>query len=157
MSSCRINTSSELNPAARACSRSRSDQVQSQQQTVMKANVLVVVTSIVLPTVTLKAQLRATTMTKRAAELTRLDVHPQAKHPRGQECCCYRENCITIGLCITRFRCIGFSRWMVSAKPDAKSLGTDSKNTVHKVYITSSECEKKGPSLGNIKVKLQHQ
>ena len=30
-------------------------------------------------------------MTKRAAELTRLDVHPQAKHPRGEECCCYRE------------------------------------------------------------------
>ena len=50
----------------------------------MKANVLVVVTSIVLPTVTLKAQLKATTLTKRAAELTRLDVHPQAKHPRSE-------------------------------------------------------------------------
>ena len=50
----------------------------------MKAKVLVVVTSIVLPTVTLKAQLRTTTLTKRAAELTRLDVHPQAKHPRSE-------------------------------------------------------------------------
>ena len=40
-------------------------------------------------------------------------------------------------------------------KPDAKSLGTDSKNTIHEVYATSSEYiqDQKGPSLGKIQVK----
>ena len=34
------------------------------------------------------------------------------------------EKCITIGLRITRFRCTRFSRYKVSGKPDAESLGT---------------------------------
>ena len=49
----------------------------------MKANVLVVVTSMVLPTVIPKAQLTATTLTERAADLTRMDVLSKAKHPPG--------------------------------------------------------------------------
>ena len=50
----------------------------------MKTSVLVVVTSMVLPTVIPKAQLTATTLTERAADLTRLDVLSKAKHPRGE-------------------------------------------------------------------------
>ena len=43
-------------------------------------------------------------------------------------------------------------------KPDAKSLRTDSKNTIHSVYATSSKYPgKKGPSLGQIQVKNPHQ
>ena len=37
-------------------------------------------------------------------------------------------------------------------KPDAESLGTDSKNTIHSVYATSKQVsgKRKGPSLGKI-------
>ena len=53
-----INTCSELNPAACECSAQVRINYRSQQQTVMKANVLVVVASIVLPT-----EFMATTLT----------------------------------------------------------------------------------------------
>ena len=45
-------------------------------------------------------------------------------------------------------------------KPDAESIGTDSKNTIHSVYATSSKYsgkEKKGPSVGKTQVKNPHQ
>ena len=61
------------------------------------------------------------------------------KRKRWQECCGYCENCITIELCITRFRCTCFSRLKVPGKPDAKSLGTNSKGTIQLVYATSNE------------------
>ena len=35
---------------------------------------------------------------------------PKRRESDGQECCGYCEKCITIGLCITRFRCTRFSR-----------------------------------------------
>ena len=64
----------------------------------------------------------------------------QKKRKRRLECCGYCSNCTTIGLRLARFGSIGFSKWKtVSVKPDAKSLGTASKNTIHKVYATSSE------------------
>ena len=47
------------------------------------------------------------------------------------------------GLCIKRFRCTRFSRWKVSGKPDAESLGTNSKGTIHKVHATSNEYPRK--------------
>ena len=49
----------------------------------MGANVLVVLTSTVLPTPTPKALIRSFTLTQRAAEPTALDV-PQAKRSRGE-------------------------------------------------------------------------
>ena len=61
------------------------------------------------------------------------------KRKRRQECCGYCEKCITIGLSITRFRCTRFSRQKVSGKPDAESLGTTSKSTIHWVYVMSCE------------------
>ena len=42
-------------------------------------------------------------------------------------------------------------------KPDARSLGTDSKSTVHSVHATSSEYPGKGPSLGKINVNIPYQ
>ena len=50
----------------------------------MRSNVLVVHTSIVLPTLTPKAHIRSSTPTQQAAEPTKLDVLPQAKYPRGE-------------------------------------------------------------------------
>ena len=79
-----INTSSEWNSAARECSSSRSDQSRGQQLKAMEAKVHVMPTPTVLPTVTSKAQRRSTSLTKRAAEPTSLDVPPQAKQPRGE-------------------------------------------------------------------------
>ena len=64
---------------------------------------------------------------------------PRKKRKRRQECCGCCEKCVTIGLCITRFRSTGFSRWKVSVESDAESLGTNSKSTIHNVYATSSE------------------
>ena len=61
------------------------------------------------------------------------------KRKRRQECCGFCEKCITIGLSITRFRCTRFSRQKVSGKPDAESLGTISKGTIHWVYVMSCE------------------
>ena len=52
----------------------------------------------------------------------------------------YCENCTTMGLRLARLRCVGFSKEENSpGKPDAKSLGIDSKSTVHQVYATSSK------------------
>ena len=68
-----------MNDQAQAHTNSRS-----QPQTVMGANVPVVLTSTVLPTPTPKALIRSSTPTKRAAEPTTLDVPPQAKDPRGE-------------------------------------------------------------------------
>ena len=83
---------------------------------------------------------------------------PKKKRNRRQECCGYREKCITIGLCSTRFRCIGFSWWKVSGKPDAKSLGTNSKGTIHEVYATSSEYPGKERTIvGKINAEAPHQ
>ena len=43
----------------------------------------------------------------------------------------YCEKCVTLGFCIKRFRCTRFSRWKVSGKPDAESLGTNWIGTIH--------------------------
>ena len=84
--------------------------------------------------------------------------HPKKKRKQRQECCGYCEKCITIGLCITRFRCTRFSRQKVTGKPDADSLGNNSNGTIHQVDATSCEYPgKKGPSLGKINVKDPHQ
>ena len=62
------------------------------------------------------------------------------KKKRRQKCSGYCENYTTIGFCITRFRCTGFTkRQTVPEKPNAESLGTNSKNTVHSVYASSSK------------------
>ena len=65
----------------------------------------------------------------------------------------YCENCTTIGLRLARLGCVGFSmRKTAQEKPDAKSLGTYSKNTIHPDYATSSKYPgKEGPSLGKYK------
>ena len=65
----------------------------------------------------------------------------------------------TIGLRIKRFGCVGFSlRQTVQGKPDAKSLGTDSKNTIHSVYAASSEYPGKERTIvGKENVKVPHQ
>ena len=76
--------------------------------------------------------------------ITRL-MHNQIKSQRKSyfpKKCGYCEKCITSGFCITRFRCTRFSRWNVSVKPDAESLETNSKGTIHKFYATS--CEYRG-------------
>ena len=52
------------------------------------------------------------------------------KRRRRQECCCYCEKCITIGLRLARIGSIGFSK---------RIIGTDSKNTIHSIYATSSK------------------
>ena len=66
---------------------------------------------------------------------------------------------VPIGLRLARLGNIGFSKWKtVPGKPDAKSLGIDSKSTVLSVYATSSKyAGKKGPSIGKIQVKNPHQ
>ena len=83
---------------------------------------------------------------------------PQKKRKRRQECSGYCENCTTIGLRLARLGCVGFSkRQTVPGKPDAKSLGINSKSTVHPVHATSREYPGKGPSLGKLRVKHPHQ
>ena len=85
---------------------------------------------------------------------------PKRKRTRRQKCCSYCENCTTIGVCLARLGVIRFSkRQTVPEKPDAKSLGTNSKSTIHPVYATASKYPGKnsGPSLGKIQVKHLHQ
>ena len=80
------------------------------------------------------------------------------KRKRRQECCGFCEKCITIGLSITRFRCTRFSRQEVSGKPDAESLGTTSKGTIHWVYVMSCEYpEKQRTIVRKSNVKNPHQ
>ena len=56
------------------------------------------------------------------------------RRKRRQECCGYCENCTTIGLRLARLGSIGFSkRKTAPEKLDAKSLGIDSKSTIHSV------------------------
>ena len=83
----------------------------------------------------------------------------QKKRKRRQECRGYCEICTTIGLCITRIGSTRVSRnEIVSVKPDAKSLGTDSKNTIHSVYATSSKYPGKERTIAwKIQVKNPHQ
>ena len=56
---------------------------------------------------------------------------------------------------LARLGSIGFSKWKtVPVKPDAKSLGTNSKDTTHKATLRQASIrEKKGPSLGKIQDK----
>ena len=62
------------------------------------------------------------------------------KRKRRQKCSGYCDNFISVGLCLARHGCIGFSkRKTAPEKPDAKSLGIDSKNTIRSVNATSSE------------------
>ena len=50
------------------------------------------------------------------------------------------KNAVTIVKIVPRLGSIGFLKEENSpGKPDAKSLGTDSKNTIHSVYATSSK------------------
>ena len=65
--------------------------------------------------------------------------HPK-KRKRRQKCCSYCENCTTTGLRLARLGCVGFIKWKtVQGKTDAKSLGMNSKSTIHPVYATSSK------------------
>ena len=84
---------------------------------------------------------------------------PQRKRKRRQECCGYCENCTTIALRLARLGSISFSKRQTSPeKPDAKSLRTDSKNTIHSVYATSSEYPGKERTIvrkNNVKVPHQ--
>ena len=65
---------------------------------------------------------------------------PQKKSKRREECCGSCENCTTIGLRLARVGSIGFSKGKTfPGKPGAKSLGVNSKGTVHPVYATSSK------------------
>ena len=86
-SSDRSSSSSSSTQAPSGIPQHVSDQAKAQTnsrsppQTVMRANVLVVLTSTALPTPTPKALIRSSTPTKRAARPTTLDVPPQAKHP----------------------------------------------------------------------------
>ena len=66
----------------------------------------------------------------------RATIPQNKKRKRRQTCSGYCENCTTIGLRLARLGSIGFS---VPWKPDAKSLGNDSKKTNHSVYATSSK------------------
>ena len=68
-------------------------------------------------------------------------------------------NCSTIGLRLARLGCVGFSkRQTVPGKPDAKSLGIDSKSTVHSVYATSSRYPGKERTVAwKLQVKHPHQ
>ena len=50
----------------------------------MEAIVFSMPTPTALPTVTPKAQFKSTSLSKRAAEPTTLDVPPQATHPQGE-------------------------------------------------------------------------
>ena len=62
------------------------------------------------------------------------------KRKRRQECSGYCENCTTIDLHLAKLGCVGFSkRQTVPGKPDAKSLGINSKCTVHSLYAASSK------------------
>ena len=65
---------------------------------------------------------------------------PKKKRKRRQECGGYCENGISDGMCLERLGVIiGCSKRQTSpGKPDAKSLGTHTKNTIHSVYATSS-------------------
>ena len=66
---------------------------------------------------------------------------PQKKRKRRQECSGYCQKCTTIGLHLGRLGCVGFpKRQTVPRKPDATSLGIDSKSTVHSVYAVPSKC-----------------
>ena len=72
-------TPQHVNDQAQAQTNSRS-----QPQTVVGANVPIVLTSTVLPTPTSKALIKSSPPIKRAAEPTTLDVPPPAKRPRGE-------------------------------------------------------------------------
>ena len=64
---------------------------------------------------------------------------PKRKRKRRQKCSGYCENCTSVGLCLARLGAIGFSKRRTGpGKPDKKSLGTNSKKTIHSVYATSS-------------------
>ena len=85
---------------------------------------------------------------------------PKRKRKRRQECCDYFEKCITIGCVFTRLGNIGFSeRQTDPGKPDAKSLGINSKSTVHQSTPRQASIrkKKKGPLLGKVQVKILHQ
>ena len=85
----------------------------------------------------------------------KVDEQPNKKPKKGcyspkrresdEEYCCCCENCTIIGLRLAIFGSVGFSKWKaVQGKPDAKSLGTDSKNTIH---ATSSKYPGKERSI----------
>ena len=60
---------------------------------------------------------------------------------------------------LARLGCVGFTkRQTVLVKPDAKSLGINSKSTVHSVHATSCKYPGKQRTIaGKIQVKPQHQ
>ena len=71
-----------MNPAKRECSCSRSDQFQ--KSTANRDESECSCCGYVDCAADGDSESSAPTLTKRAAELTRLDVHPQAKHPRSE-------------------------------------------------------------------------
>ena len=65
---------------------------------------------------------------------------PKKKRQRRQESCGFCEKCTSVGLCLARLGCVGFSkRQTVPKKPDATSLGINLKSTVHSVHAASSK------------------
>ena len=84
---------------------------------------------------------------------------PKRRESEDQSRCGYCEKRFTVGLSITRLGCTRFSRnRRVSGKPDAGSLGTKSKGTIHSVHATSSKYPGKERTIvGKIQVKVPHQ
>ena len=78
---------------------------------------------------------------------------------RRQEWCGCCKNFLSDGLRLERLGSISFSKWKtVPGKPGAKSLDTDSMNTIHSVYATSSMYPGKDRTIAcKIQVENPHQ
>ena len=75
---------------------------------------------------------------------------PKWKRKRRQECCGTCEKCVTIGLCITRFRCTRFSQAESLEKARCKKSWDRFDKYGSLSLRHASIREKKGPSLGKI-------
>ena len=64
---------------------------------------------------------------------------PKKKRKRREECCGYCEKCFTIGSVSQDSDALVSQGRKFRGKPDAESLATNSKDTIHKVHATSCE------------------
>ena len=87
----------------------------------------------------------------------KVDEQPNKKPKKGDYSHKRREsdnkNAVAIVKIVPQLGCVSQDSEAFAGKTDAKSLGTDSKSTIHSVYATSS----KGPSLGQKEVTHPHQ
>ena len=77
-----------------------------------------------------------------------------------QKCSGYFENCTSVGLYLSRLGAIGFSKRRTGpVKPNAESLGTSSKNTIHSVHATVKQVsgKRKDHRLEKYWSKIPHQ